>query len=134
MRRVGSIAVVIALTLPSAVAGCGGSSGPTPSRTRTTILSSRLVRLPGLKRCPAPGALTTEGVGCAQARAVLRRFYGDGPLIDPGPSPAGWRCHQQETDHTSQGGDAYRAVCRAVAHPGRRFSYRWTSDIQPPPG
>ena len=129
MRRVGSIAVVIALTLPAAVAGCGGPSGPAPSRTRTATISSRLVRLPDLKRCPSPRVLTTEGVGCAKARAVLRRFYGDGPLIDPGPSPAGWRCHQRETGHTSEGGDAYLAGCRSVPHPGRRFTYRWNSDI-----
>jgi hypothetical protein len=129
MRRMGAIAVVFGLMLAAAVAGCGGSGGPAPSRTRTTTLSSRLVRLPDLKRCPSPRVLTTEGVGCAKARAVLLRFYGDGPLIDPGPSPAGWRCHQRETGHTSQGGDAYLATCRSIARPGRRFSYRWTSDI-----
>jgi hypothetical protein len=93
------------------------------------VLRSASLRLPGLKRCPARRVLTTVGVGCADARAVLRRFYGGGPLIDPGPSPTGWRCRQRETDHTSEGGDAYLVTCRSIAHPGRHFGCRWTSDI-----
>jgi hypothetical protein len=82
MRRLGAIAAVLVLTLLSAP-DCVASGGPG-------------LTLPGLARCPAPRVLVTEGISCAGARAVLRRFYGNGPLIDPGPSPPGWRCRQRE--------------------------------------
>jgi hypothetical protein len=34
----------------------------------------------------------------AEANEVLRRFFGNGPKIEPGPSPSGWVCGQRQGD------------------------------------
>ncbi len=83
----------------------------------------------GWRGCPGRRRLRTDGVTCVKASAVLRNFFGRGPMINPGPSPAGWRCHQRGTGHTSDGGDAYLVTCRSTDRHGLRFRFLWTSSL-----
>jgi hypothetical protein len=97
-----------------APAGSGGS-GSVSSRATT---------------CPGGSDLRTRSIRCATARRVLGAFFGQRPKVDPGPSPAGWACHQHQGDHTSEGGDDFEDLCHSLRHPGRRLHLAWTTDLR----
>jgi hypothetical protein len=83
----------------------------------------------GWHGCEGSDQLRVQNLGCAKAEAVLAGFFGGGPKIDPGPAPRGWRCRQQQGDHTSEGGDTFMVGCHQTRRPSRRFRYRWNTDV-----
>jgi hypothetical protein len=125
---------------------CGGVIGPRPNGTLTlgdvkrvllVVAASFLLAwvIPAAsgaaawRRCPDQGELRTQKLGCAEANEVLRRFFGSGPKIKPGPSPSGWACRQRQGDHTSDGGDSFYVSCHATRHPRRRLHYVWGTGL-----
>jgi photosystem II stability/assembly factor-like uncharacterized protein len=108
------------------VTGDGGRSWHHLSRIRVDLGG----RPAGWRECVSRRDLGTEGVDCATAATVRRRYFNPGPKINPGLSPPGWRCRQWETGHTSDGGDAYLDICHSASRPERRFRFRWTSSLE----
>lgn len=127
------LAAAVLGILVGAAAGFGGSGGDGSSRATTHAfhLSSEVWASTPVRwqRCPGRSDLRTRSLGCATARRVLRDFFDDRPKIDPGPSPAGWACRQDQGDHTSDGGVVLDDFCHSVGDPSRRLHLVWTTGV-----